>query len=249
VAEPRRVPIVRPIEPRDVLGDVHGGRVLDVATGAGGFVQFLVDGLGDFAEIIGIDISSDRRGAFEAAFPGTSSIRFELMDAGSMTFASASFDTVAISDSLHHLPDPVAVLREVLRVLRPEGNLVVSEMYRDGQTPPQMTHVELHHWAAAINRMEGTFHRDTYTRAELVQLLSGLPVHRVRTFDRADTSDDPRDPETVEAQEAVIARYLARAAGREDLERRGQAIRDRLRDVGIHGATELVYRGSKDASA
>lgn len=236
-----------PIRPQDVLGGVDGGRVLDVATGEGGFVQFLIAGLRDFAEIIGIDISKSGRDGFEEAFGDRHGVRFEVMDAQAMSFPAASFDTVAISDSLHHFEHPIVVLREMLRVLRPAGHLIVSEMYRDGQTPAQLTHVELHHWAAEINRTEGIFHRETYLRSELVRLLDPLGLEAVRTFDQADTSYDPKDPDTVAAHETIVARYLARAAGREDLERRGEALRGRLKEVGICGATELVYLGTKSA--
>ena len=34
------------LDPKQVLGDISGGRVLDVATGTGGFVRCLLDGLG-----------------------------------------------------------------------------------------------------------------------------------------------------------------------------------------------------------
>lgn len=236
------------IRPRDILGGVDGGRVLDVATGEGGFVQFLIEGLRDFAEIIGIDISDSGRGAFEEAFGDRPSVRFEVMDARGLSFPAASFDAVAMADSLHHFEDPIVVLREMLRVLRPAGHLIVSEMYRDGQTPAQLTHVELHHWAAAINRTQGIFHRETYSRAELVRLLNALRLDAVLTFDQADMSSDPKDPDTVAAHETIIARYLARAGGRGDLERRGKAIRRRLKAVGIYGATELVYFGTKSPS-
>jgi hypothetical protein len=143
----------------------------------------------------------------------------------------------------------MVVLREMLRVLRPRGHLIVCEMYRDRQTPAQLTHVELHHWTAEINRTEGIFHRATYSRVELVRLLNVLRLDPVRTFDHADTSDDPKDPDTVAAHETIIARYLARAAGRADLERRGEAIRGQLKAVGIQGVTELVYLGTKSTSS
>jgi hypothetical protein len=45
---PHRVPALSAgaIDPNHVLGNISGGRVLDVATGTGGFVRFLLDGLG-----------------------------------------------------------------------------------------------------------------------------------------------------------------------------------------------------------
>lgn len=238
----------RLLTPRDILGGVNGGRVLDVATGGGGFVHFLIEGLDDVTEIVGIDISDAGRGAFDEAFGDRPNVRFEVTDARELNFPAASFDTVAVSDSLHHFEGPIVVLREMLRVLKPAGHVIVAEMYQDGQSPAQLTHVELHHWAAAINQTQGIFHRETYPRAELVAMLDGLRLDAVRTFDQADTSHNPKDPDTVAAHEAIITRYLALAAGHPDLERRGRAIRRQLKAVGIHGATELVYIGRKSAS-
>ena len=39
------------------LGDIAGGRVLDVATQEGGFVRILAESLKSYTEIVGIDIS------------------------------------------------------------------------------------------------------------------------------------------------------------------------------------------------
>jgi SAM-dependent methyltransferase len=197
------------------------------------------------AEIVGSDLSDRGREAFESTFGDRPGVRFEIMDGRSMSYPSASFDTVAISDSLHHFEDPSIVLLDMLRVLRPGGRLIVAEMYRDGQAPTQLTHVELHHWTAEINRASGAYHRNTYARAELTRMMDALRLDQVRVFDQSDLSDDPQDPATIAAHEPIIARYLGLAAGQPELERRGEAIRDRLHAVGIHGATELVYVGAK----
>ena len=50
-----------------VLGEVHGGRVLDLATGAGWFVTYLADGLSGYDEIIGIDSDEAKGAAFAEA--------------------------------------------------------------------------------------------------------------------------------------------------------------------------------------
>src|SRR5439155_3275225 len=46
---------VAPIAPREILGDIDGGKVLDVATGAGGFLRFLIEGLRGYDSIVGIE--------------------------------------------------------------------------------------------------------------------------------------------------------------------------------------------------
>ena len=86
------------IDPKAVLGDVPGGRVLDVATGAGGFVQFLLDGLRDHEEIVGIDVNPERGVAFATAFGDRPDVRFEEMDAHRLAFADGSFDTVCLAE-------------------------------------------------------------------------------------------------------------------------------------------------------
>ncbi len=231
------------IDPRLILGDISGGRVLDVATGAGGFVRFLLDGLRNHAEIVGIDANGERAAAFSAAFDSRTDVRFEQMDAHHLAFPDVSFDTVSISNSLHHLADPVPVLAEMLRVLRPGGHLVVNEMYRDGQSETQATHVLLHHWWAAVNRLHGEVHRETYERARIVEIVEGLRLSDLRLVDLSDPGEDPHDPETVADLEAAIDRHIALATGHPELQARGEALRTRLREVGARGPTQLVAIG------
>lgn len=126
------------------------------------------------------------------------------MDALKMDFADASFDTVCIANSLHHMEDAPAVLSEMLRVLKPGGRMVVNEMYCDGQTDTQLTHVLLHRWWAAVDSALGITHRETYTRQALVDLLSGLGLADFSVEDANDLSGDPREPALLLQLEASL---------------------------------------------
>jgi ubiquinone/menaquinone biosynthesis C-methylase UbiE len=230
---------------KDVIGDLSGGRVLDVATGTGGFVRFLLDGLRDHDEIVGIDANPERAEAFTAAFGDRDDVRFEVMDAHHLAFEDGSFDTVCISNSLHHVADPAPVLAEMLRVLRPGGRVIVNEMYRDGQSETQMTHVLLHHWWAAVGTLRGEVHRQTYRRAEIVEIVARLHLEDLRLVDVVDPDEDPHDPETVAELEAAIDRYAALAEGYPDLQARGEELRVRLGGIGVRSATQLVAIGRR----
>jgi SAM-dependent methyltransferase len=162
------------------------------------------------------------------------------MDALNPTFPPGSFDTVTMSASLHHFDDPRAILGAMRRLVRPGDTIVVAEMYADGQTEAQRTHVLLHHWWAAVDRRWGAVHRDTYRRTDLVQLLTEVLPGGLVLADAADTRADPRDPATLETLEDVIYRYIALAAGHGKLVRRGERLRQRLHRVGVHGASTLV---------
>jgi ubiquinone/menaquinone biosynthesis C-methylase UbiE len=232
--------------PQELLGHIPPGRVLDVATGTGGFIHFLLEGLPGYSEIIGIDSSPRGEAAFADAFNGKTGIRFVLMDALHLTFESGSFDLVCIANSLHHFDDPLPVLEEMLRVLRPGGHFLIQEMYRDHQAETQLTHVELHHWWAAVDRACGVVHHETYLREALVKLIEALGLSETRFYDLYDTSDDPRAAELLDQLNPVIDRYIQRAEGHTELQAQGERLRQRLKDIGVHGAASLLMMGEKD---
>ena len=227
---------------KDILGQIPANRVLDVATGGGNFIHFLLEGLQDYTEIIGVDNNERAAAAFNEAFKENPKIKFQMMDAHKLDFEDSSFDLVCISNSLHHL-DPVPVLHEMKRVLRPNGFLLVSEMYRDGQAETQMTHVHLHHWWAAVDMLNGIQHRETYTRQGLLDLVSELNLKDLKTFDLSDLSDDPKNPDIIAELEPVFERYIQRAEGHPELQKRGEELKERVKEIGFHGATTLVLMG------
>jgi SAM-dependent methyltransferase len=231
--------------PQDILGHLPTGRVLDVATGSGGFIHFLLEGLKDYTEIIGADNNERAQAAFEEAFKDKPNIRFRAMDAAHLDFDSDSFDLVCISNSLHHFDDPQAVLSQMKRVLRPGGYLLVSEMYRDGQTETQMTHVHLHHWWGAVDTVNGVTHHETYRRDELVGLVSGLGLKEMAQYDLSDLSEDPMSPEISAELNPVFERYIQRAEGHPDLQSRGEELRQRVAEIGFHSASTLIIIGRK----
>jgi len=232
------------ITPKDILGEISGGRVLDLATGSGGFIHFLIEGLKDYREIIGVDSNGHAGAAFAEAFGDKPNIHFELRDVSQLDFGDSSFDVVCISNSLHHL-DPMPVLRQMLRVLRPGGYLLVSEMYRDGQTEAQMTHVHLHHWWAAVDTANGVAHHETYRRSELVEMVSSLGLCNEVLYDLQDLQPNPKDPEIIAELDPIFERYIQRADGYPDLQSRGKELRQRVEKVGFHSATTLVMLGQK----
>jgi SAM-dependent methyltransferase len=229
------------------LGDIHGGRVLDVATGQGGFVEFLADRLDGYTHIVGVDINERM---IADAFKNVSQKRthFVLMDAGRLGFADESFDTVSISASLHHLPDASPVLAEIGRMLRPGGCLVVAEMHRDVTTEAQLTSVRLHTWAAAVDLAVGLPHYPTLTRQQIVALIESLHLRNISIYDWADVDSDPLDENRIAALESVFERYLPKAQGLPDypaIEAQAEALRRRLREVGAQSEPRIVIVGQK----
>ena len=102
------------------LKHLSGGAVLDIATGKGGFVEYLKDRFKDFDSILGIDPAADRIKEATTKLAGDR-IRFAVMNGEKLAFEDNSFNTVSISNSLHHLTRVEPVLSEMHRVLKPGG--------------------------------------------------------------------------------------------------------------------------------
>ncbi len=104
------------------------GTVLDVGAGTG----LLLDRLREqhpHARLIGADFSRGMLGvARERLRHGASLVA---ADAVSLPFDTGSFDVVISSSSLHYWDNPAAGLREISRVLRPGGHLVVTDWCHD----------------------------------------------------------------------------------------------------------------------
>ena len=107
---------------RDIVG-----RVLLVAVGTGVDIKHFPAG----CEIVGIDISEamlQRAGARQNCH--CDSLSLVRTDALDLCFSEESFDTVVSSCTMCSVPDPVRALREIRRVLRPGGQLLMFEHMR-----------------------------------------------------------------------------------------------------------------------
>lgn len=61
-------------------------------------------------------------------------LRFEVADAMDLPYADASFDAVIIVNALHLLPEPERALREIARVLRPDGILIAPNFVKQRES-------------------------------------------------------------------------------------------------------------------
>jgi ubiquinone/menaquinone biosynthesis C-methylase UbiE len=106
------------------------GKVLEVAIGTGKNLPYYSRQSG----IIGVDLS---RWMLNIARKRTAELSilvfFSMTDAQALPFADKSFDTVVSSLSTCTFPDPVAALKEMARVCRPAGKLLLVEHGRSDQ--------------------------------------------------------------------------------------------------------------------
>ena len=116
-------------ETRLALGLRSGETVLDLGAGTGVSTQELARS-GAYA--VGADLSL---GMLEAGHVRRPDVPLLASDALALPFADGTFDAVTISLALRNIVDPDAALREMARVTKPGGRLVVCEFSRPVWAP------------------------------------------------------------------------------------------------------------------
>ena len=95
-------------------------KVLEIATGIGLIAVNIADSV---QSITATDFSPKMiESAMKKRAPDN--VRFTVEDATALSFSDQTFDAVIISNALHIMPDPELVLKNIRRVLKPNGLLI-----------------------------------------------------------------------------------------------------------------------------
>ncbi len=113
-----------------LLGELRAGqRLLDVGCGPGTITADLARAVAP-GPVVGVDTSAEVVAAARAAHAGADppcEVSFEVGDAYRLGFRDGAFDVAHAHQVLQHLRDPVAALREIRRILAPDGLLAVRD--------------------------------------------------------------------------------------------------------------------------
>ena len=105
----------------------EGERVLDVACGTGVIARLAAERVGSSGAVTAIDLAPDMIDVAKATpAPPTPAIEWRVGDATSLPFPDESYDVVLCQMGLMFIPDRVTAVREMRRVLKPGGRVVVN---------------------------------------------------------------------------------------------------------------------------
>ncbi|MHA2248911.1 MAG: class I SAM-dependent methyltransferase [Candidatus Kariarchaeaceae archaeon] len=241
------------------LNQVSGGKILDVGTETGDFIDTLINNLQDYQSFVGIDISKksiEKAKTRLEKYP----VDFQVMNAEALVFEDASFDTVCISHSIHHLRNKDQVLKEMKRVLKPDGYFIIQELLSDNlQHEAQITETMVHHWDAKIDTLLGIPHYKTYTQGKLKELANTLELKELETYHSPhpinciecsgrSTCMNPKAENIITETIEEIDKNLDRIKDRtdfEELRKESIALKDRVRKHGNFPAAHMFFIGKK----
>lgn len=137
----------------NLIERIEGEKVLEVGVGIGKNLIHYPDSL----DITGIDFSKNMLEKARIKAKGKKNIKLIEMDAQNMEFDDNTFDTVVTSCVFCSVPDPVEGLKEIRRVCKNDGKIIMLEHMRSnneivGKFMDIVNFIPLTIWGANINR-------------------------------------------------------------------------------------------------
>lgn len=158
----------------DLVPERPRGLALDLGCGTG----VMLDHLGRrFPRVLGLDISQEMLEGYDLSrLRAGLTVSLLRGDMSALPLSDGSVDVIVCRSALHHMEDEAAVLREIARVLKPDGRLVLGEPANDNL---------LTRAARAFVRRRPSYGKihtidRAYTRGQLRALLEGAGLRIVR---------------------------------------------------------------------
>jgi ubiquinone/menaquinone biosynthesis C-methylase UbiE len=126
-------PIITRDRLRAVLAPRAGERLLEIGPGTGYYTLDMAEWVGPEGRVEIFDLQREflDHTTARAAERGLENVVPNQGDATALAYEDDSIDAVALTAVLGEIPDPLAALREIRRVLKPDGRLVVGELFGD----------------------------------------------------------------------------------------------------------------------
>jgi len=165
---------------------VDTGMILDVGTRVG-LIPLKMLWQNENFYAIGMDKSTamiDRARATAQAWELGERAFFQVGDARKMRLKTAYFDIVICDSTLHVFDDPLSVMREINRVLKPKGALLIRELQRPSRFQMQQKideYVGL--YGSRLRPYVETALRAAFTRSEFAALVRDSGLERVRVHE------------------------------------------------------------------
>jgi ubiquinone/menaquinone biosynthesis C-methylase UbiE len=166
------------------------GKILDAGTGTAR-IPIAISQMRPTWELTCIDLSANmlKVGAENVSKAGVrSQIKLELIDAKAMPYPDSYFDMVISNSIIHHLPDPLPFLREVKRVLMPQGAIFLRDLLRPENAEISENLVNL--YAGDCNAHQKQLFSDSlqaaFTLDEVEEMIQNAGLDGLRIYESSD---------------------------------------------------------------
>ena len=223
--------------------DKNCENILDVGTGSGKFLPILKDAFPG-SKIVGIDPLTE---SLEEAKNNYPDVQFIQGQAERLPYKAETFDVVSISFALHHLAKVSKGLREMKRVVKKDGWIIVNEIISDNLNPSQEVHKMYHHFRSRIDRMLGVSHHETFKKGQIIQMVEDAGISIQFFFD---SNDEPiiKGNDEIKKRADVMKKMLGKIKGKPEYDGLQDQLSEFKKLAKIHGiqqASTVIIVGRK----
>ena len=118
---------------KNILSDNAISKTLDVGCGTGELALKLKQTKKEL-DVSGVDLSPEMVSIAKskAKYLGYADIKFKVGDVGNMPYEDNSFDCITCAHSFHHYPLKKKAVKEMFRILKSDGRIMIIDGYKDG---------------------------------------------------------------------------------------------------------------------
>jgi SAM-dependent methyltransferase len=225
------------------LGNYDAGSLLDVAVGRGEFLKFALGSFHSWQSAAGIDTDPESLLLADKEF-SNSPVVLILGSALAMPFTDHYFDTVTMSNTLHHIEALPILLTETARICKSHGLFVVNEMLGENNSEIQETYMLYHRFTAEADNQLGRYHHEPYTLKELLSVVKYDGFQLLDYFIHSEISSDPMNTVEIEAMSERLKRKVALLRGTDCYYfyvNKAREIINRFRKSGIHHPRHVTF--------
>jgi len=228
---------------KDRLGNYDAGALLDIAVGRGDFLKFALGSFHSWKSAAGIDTDPESLQIAVNEFSNTPVI-LVLGSALSLPFTNQYFDTITISNALHHIETLKPLFEEANRVIKIKGLIVVNEMLNESLSRIQETYMLYHRFLADVDNQLGHFHREPFTLKDLLSIIKSSNLNMLDYFIHEESTGDYLNREELEAMSERIRNKVKQLRGTDCYylyENKAREIIARLSEKGVHRPRHITF--------
>lgn len=228
-----------------LLNQFEHAKILDVGTGTGNFIELITSCYKEYDSIIGIDTTEGVLNLARENFDDKR-IVFRQMNGNQTDYPDNYFDIVCLSNSLHHLDEIKTLFKEMKRIVKTDGIIIVAEMISNDLTSKQMSHLKIHHFAAKTDRLKGDTHNETYTEKEINEVLrnrTSLSIQKSWLLKILGSNEEEDLPDRFKWFEETVSRLIKRIPKElqtEELKQEGQEVVKYIQEHGFDTCPTLI---------
>ena len=214
---------------------------LELGCGDGGFLKYVLDQNKSFKSITAVDINSESIKKARTTLQ-TFKVFFIVQENLPLGLESDQFDTITLSNTLHHLRDKPSVLAELKRLIKPNGKIIITEMITNNLTSAEQSYCRYHALRAEVDRLHGVFHETTYTSAEIQRMVSESRLRIVKKAVLLNVKEAVLDTGEISEMESKVNELIQSVSETPEyssLDEKARSIKAHLHQYGIKRPRQL----------